>query len=179
MKYFTTTLIGFIFSLFMGSGNSSEEINDERLVHYAIKEAANEVQAKYGFSFAGISERGDKENDDKYEIIGFFFHSKRYVSKEEAREITIDIVNILLKKLNTPKIQPFLTVYPFSEKNLEVGVTFQIPKKNWDYSQVAFFGLNTNRVYFWYKVPNTKYGLREEYEPYDEALKKLEHCREF
>ena len=163
----------------MGSGNSPEVINDDRLVHIAIKETAEEVKAKYGFSFAGISERGDKQNGDKYEIIGLFFHSKRYVSKEDAREITIDITNMLLKRLNTPKIQPFLTVYPFTEKNLEVGITIQIPMKKWDYSQVSFFGLNTSRVYFWYEVPNTKYGLREEYEPYHEALKKLEHCREF
>lgn len=162
-------------SFIFGCGSCvSQEINDKRVIHNSLKEAADEIQNKYNLYFGGISEKGDKENNNKYIEIGLIFSSKRYLSKNEARKMTLDMAKIILSRLNTEKNKPFLTVYPFTEKNIDISVTLNISKQNWDYSQIAFFGILNDKIYYWYKIPNEMYNKRREYEFFPEAQRIVE-----
>ncbi len=152
---------------------NSEGINDKRIIHLSIKEAATDIQKKYGFDFSGIYEECDKENNNKYKVIGLTFSTYSYKSKAEARKIIMDATNIFLEKLNTEKNRPFLTVFPFTEKNIRLSFIVKIPDKDLDYTQATFFGNSRGKIYYWYDIPNEKYKTREEQETYSEALKIL------
>lgn len=153
--------------------SDAREVNDKSIVHKAMKTAADEVEKIYGFSFSGISEEGDKSND-KYKVIGLFFSAQRYISKKEARKIIIDVTKIILSKLNDDEVSPFLTVNPFTEKNLETTIYVKVPTRDWDYSQLSFFGNREGNIFFSYAIPNEKYKTRNEKETFEETFKMVE-----
>lgn len=165
-------IFAMLISLITGRNVDAKEINDDRIVHSAMKEAAEEVKNKYGLSFSGISEQSDHSNG-KYEVIGVMFSSKKYIPKDEARKLIVDITKTLLNKLNTEKVMPFLTVNPFMENNIKITVYVDVPTKNWDYSQIWFFGNRRGDIHYTYQVPNDKYKIHQENESYSDALKIL------
>jgi hypothetical protein len=157
-----------------GYRSDAKEISDKRVVHNAMKLTSDEVKQKYDLSFAGISEEGDKDNKDKYKVVGLFFNSKRYISKSEARNLIINITELFLKNLNTEQVRPYLTVFPFTEQNISMSIIVKVPTKNWDYSQITFCGIRQGELYYTYYIPETKFGRRTEEETYADAKKLLE-----
>ena len=173
MKFYL--IFGSILNFLFGIGNEPMKTENKfQVVHQAMNEAAKEIQTKYNLNFGGISEQTDKDNNNKYEHIGLMFNSSQYISKEEARKIVLGINEIFLSKLNTERVKPYLTVFPFTEKNIHTCITFRISKKNWDHSQISTFGFHFGKVFYWYDIPNEKYKTRKEEESYSEALKILE-----
>jgi hypothetical protein len=164
--------LGLILSFIMGCTTPKVECKkDERVVYKAIREASNEIENKYNLHFGGISEQADHNNDCKFEVIGLIFQSDHYISKTEARKIVINISEIFLTKLNTEQVRPFLTVFPFTEKNLKISVTSSMSQAKWDLSQVLTFGFSRSEVYYRYKIQNEKYKTHDVFEPFSEALK--------
>jgi hypothetical protein len=173
----TCSILGLILSFLIGSSFFGAEKTSEKkkVVHAAIQEAVIDIQKKYGLQLAGILEEGDKENENKYKVIGIYLVSKRYLSKREARKTILDMSKIFLEKLNTEQVQKYLTVTPFTERNIKFSITFAIANKHKDYSQFTFCGLSRGNLYFRYDLPNEEYKTREDKEePYAEALKQVE-----
>ena len=159
----------------MGIFTSNSIHSDEgtKIVHEAIKKAIVSIQKKYELQLAGIAEMGDKDNDDKYLNIGLCLVSKKQFSRNEGRKIVLDVSNILLENLNQEEVKPYLTVYPFTLKNIYIGITFSMAEKDRDYSQMRSCGIvfPGKLDYEWYN-PSDRIGpgLRE-YETYEEALR--------
>lgn len=169
--------LGLIMSLLIGSSffGAEKTSNRKEVVHAAIHDAVIDIQKKYQLQLGGILEECDHDNDFKYKKIGLFLVSKKYLSKNEARKIIIDISKIFLGKLNTEQVQKYLTVEPFKEENITISITFAIAKKYKDYSQLTFCGMEFGNLYFKYDLPNEEYKTREDKEePYVEALKQVE-----
>lgn len=151
---------------------NSEEINDKRMVHQTMKEAADSIQEKYGLQFGGIFEQGDKKNNNKYQVIGLMFSTNKYISKPEARKLVLDASKIFLEKLNTENNRPFLTVFPFTENNIEIDIIVKNKARN--FSEASYFGNTRGKLYYWYDIPDEKYKTRKENELYPEAQRIIE-----
>ncbi len=169
--------LGLIFSFVIGSSCFCAEKTSEKkkVVHGAIHDAVIDIQKKYKLQLGGIAEATDEKNDNKYKEVGLYFVSKKYLTKAEARKIIVDITRIFLEKLNTEKVQKYLTVTPFTEKGITISITFAIAKKYEDYSQIAYCGLIQGNLYFKYDLPNEEFQTREDKrETFAEALKQVE-----
>jgi hypothetical protein len=165
-------IIGLLFSIFtFNKASCQQDFSDKtKTVHRAIKKAIITIQKRYELQLAGISEATDMYNEERYKEVGLCLVSKKYLSKSEGRKIVLDVSNILLEHLNQEEVKPYLTVNPFTLKNIDIGITFQILEKDKDYSKFQSCGTFLGKLFYWYDAPNTKRICRKEYESYEEAL---------
>ena len=153
-------------------GYCAQKFSDKsKTVHRAIKLAVIGIQKKYELQLAGIKEATDYYNEERYKEVGLCLISKKYLSKNEARKIILDVSSILLEHLNQEEVKHYLTVNPFTLNDIMILLSFQIREKDKDYSQFQCCGTSLGRLYYTYDIPNQEGVYRDQYESYEEALK--------
>lgn len=127
-----------------------------------------ELRKKYPLSIIGV---GGSQKDKKKTEIDVSFMLNRSLSKDECRELLIDIAEELLKQINEDKdLQPHLYYTPFSYKNLEIRVFLRNPdRSSIEYPHIFMFSL-IGTIEYDVRYPNVTYGYTREEETYDKAL---------
>lgn len=108
-------------------------------------------------------------------MVGMSFEIRCTLDENEARIILIDCVEELLEAINSNKeIRPFLSNYPFNEKNIHLAI-FSVDKNGQDTFDPYIGSVSISKqdsITFRTKDPNNIYGYKNEYrENYQEALK--------
>lgn len=125
MKKFFIVFI-FVFAAFhLGFSymENSQIPEPDLTAHKIIDEAINEILQKYDLNPCGIGMSG------KFEYLEISFQTRKILTRDEARVMLHDCVEIFLKKINSnEKIKSYLQKYPFDYEN--VGIIFFIQDRN-------------------------------------------------
>lgn len=170
--YFMTIpmILASLFNFFCGEMTPYEK-NMEKL-NSIINNSIKQLNKRYGVTSIG---RGGSEKDDKSfrESISFSLNSK--LTKDEARILIIEIIELLLHDINnTKEITHFLFNVPYTYKNLQIRV-FIYSKDGSDtfHPDIGLVSLTRRgNVNFVTYEPNTNYDYATDIEePYEEAYK--------
>jgi hypothetical protein len=166
--YYLLVLIPFLFTAC--EFNRSEE---SRVAHEIIYETYSDIRATYNLEIAGISERAAHDGTRAYRTLGIMFSSNQYIDKEKGRQLLFAISKLFLEKINTnPKIQPFLSDKPFTEKNIQIIIVVEpVDRVKLSKSELVSFYIGEFGVIFTYSIPDVEYGARDEIETIEEARK--------
>lgn len=101
-------------------GKMDPQKKNEKLMSGIIKTGIKQLSKRYGLIPIGIG-GGEKDGKSTREYVAFHIHKK--LTKEEARILIIEIVELFLHKINGSKeISHYLYDNPFTYKNLEFRV---------------------------------------------------------
>jgi hypothetical protein len=119
--------------------------------------------------------RGSSEKNNKSKMESVSFQLQHKLTKEEARILIVDIVELFLKNINNSKeIADFLYNKPFTYKNLEF-VVFIHDEKNMNvyHPDLGIVSLTCRgTINFITDKPNSQYEYETDVEePYEEAYK--------
>jgi len=108
-------------SLFNFFGGKEEPYkNNEAYMNKIINRSIKQLENRYGLVPIG-SGGGNIDNKSRKETVSFHLYHK--LTKEEARILIIEIVELLLHNINIDKvIAPYLYNFPFTYKNIEATV---------------------------------------------------------
>lgn len=174
MRYFLFIL--FLLSIpFSNYANSKIKIPEPDLsAHKIIDETIDEILKKYDLNPCGIGMNG------KFEYLEISFQTRKILTRDEARVMLHDCVEIFLKKINSnEKIKPYLKKYPFDYEN--VGITLYIQDKKNGYifhPDISVAKWNSRGLSFKTHDQNDIYGYREiTEETHQEALDLIEKSK--
>jgi len=174
-KMFKISMLGFplfLASLFGFLGWEDQYDKNMVIMNRVINLSIKQLNKRYGLDACG---RGSGELDNKSRMESVSFTINRKLTKDEARVLIIEIVELFLHNINNTKnIDPVLYNNPFTYKNLEF-VVFINDKDKSDvfYPDLGIVYLSPREtVGFATYVPGTRYKrATDEEEPYEEAYK--------
>jgi len=138
-----------------------------------ISRAANELEKKYNLSFAGHGGRTDLE--DKTTEIFASFQINRLLTKEEARTMILDIVDVFLNVINNDKDhRPYLQYYPFDVHGLRIAIFISNKDRSTPLDpNLCTISLYNGMIHYCTEDPENPLRYKSEiYESYEEALQK-------
>lgn len=159
------------FSFYESLGfNLNELPKADTIINAVLDKTLMELRSKYPLSIIGV---GSGQEDKKRIMIGVSFLLNRSLSKDECRELLVDITEALLKNINQNEdLQPYLYNVPFSYKNIKIDVFLRYPdQSSIGYPHIFMFGLTKDNIDYDVRYPNQQYGYSRQEEPYEEALK--------
>ncbi len=145
------------------------------LVDKMMVEFSNEMLQEEKFHLSRYG--GGLRHDIKMVSLGY--RAKRHATVEEARELFIKYSQKLLKRINEDeKMRPFLNQYPFTENNIEFGLSFfQKNQKEFTDGSVSYVFLVRGKI-FYCRYDGEKNQLVDLLvEPYQDALHQVQ-CHE-
>jgi hypothetical protein len=159
-----------VFGFFGEKMNPYEK--NEKLMSQIISTSVKQLSNRYGLVQMGIG-GAEKEGKSKREYVGFQIYKK--LTKEEARILMVEIVELFLHNINkTKSVSHYLSDNPFTYKNLEFTVIAFNPDGSDVYQPDIGLVSLTRRgtiTYVTYK-PGTKSEYASEIEePYEEAYR--------
>ena len=123
LKYFIfgfPMLFASLFSFFGGKEDPHKK--NQALMGNIINSSIKQLSNRYGIVAIG---GGGGEKEGKSWLKSVSFHLYRKLTKEEARILLIEIVELFLHNINNNKeITPYLYDHPFTYRNLEFAVFF-------------------------------------------------------
>ena len=102
----------------------AKQSEDERLVDQIMAQTAGELKKEKKLSCVGT---GGRMHDD-ITLLRMHFQYFQVVNLEEARKLVVYAVQTLLKNINgNEKVRPYLHNYPFTTKNIDLGIFIYQP----------------------------------------------------
>ena len=160
----------FNFSFYESLGfNLNELPKADTIVNTVLDKTLMELRTKYPLSIIGV---GSGQEDKKRIMIGVSFLLNQSLSKDECRELLVDITEVLLKNINQSEdLQPYLYNLPFSYKNMNINVFLRHPDcSDINYPDISVFSLMKGVVGYDIDDPKIRYRYSTEEEPYEKAL---------
>jgi hypothetical protein len=158
---------------FFGDSTNPNKANEKLMcdiVNISIKQLSQRYEVYPCARGGALSNDNTKA---KMEFIGFEIYRK--LTKEEARILIVEIVELILANINNnKKITPYLYNVPFTDKNLEITiVVYNKDRSELYHPNVGLVSLTprgTIQFVTYQPGPNCNYASEEE-ETYEEAFK--------
>lgn len=160
----------FSFSFYEYLGfNLNELPKVDTIINTVLDKTLGELRKKYPLSIIGV---GGSQQDKKETTITVSFLLNQSLSKNECRELLVDITEVLLKNINQNEdLLPYLYNIPFSYKNVKINVFLRYPdQSSIGNPHIFMFGLSKDNIDYNIKYPNQQYKYSTEEEPYEKAL---------
>ena len=146
---------------------------DQRVVNPLMGKAAKYFEHKYHMNPIGI---GISMPNGIVKRLGIEFQVQKPLSKQEAREILIACANELLSMINNNKeIRPYLRNFPFTLKNVGIGI-FIANQDGSDvyHPDICVASISNGELTYDTRDKNNRYSYKSTTtESYEEALKAL------
>lgn len=160
----------FSFSFYESLGFKLNELPTvDTVLSKVFDETLIELRKKYPLSIIGV---GGEQKDKKEIMIGASFMLNRSLSKDECRELLVDVTEELLKNINENQdLQQYLYHVPFPYKNIEIRVFLRNPDRSdiWD-PDISIFSLIHGLVEYDIYDRDIPYKFSTEEETYEKAL---------
>jgi hypothetical protein len=112
-----------LFSLIMGYLMPYQDVNrslEEKLVNEILFSTGEAIEKKYKIKVVGD---GAAMPGGDIRELSLIFNTKKRLSKQSLRKLLVECSDELLNQINSNlEIRPFLNVYPFTEKNIEIVI---------------------------------------------------------
>ena len=159
--------------------NLNQGLSEESQVLYGfIDREAKKLGAKYGMEHCGTGGGG---RDGIWLMSLSFQRFGSHLNEEDARKLIINCSNDFIESINNDEtIRPFLKIYPFSAKNIDLTIYNYQENGRWIYYPDIFIENNAEgKIAFYTKDESEKYGYKtEKYETYEEAVAILKKEKE-
>jgi len=122
MINYSFTCFAMIFaSIFNFFGGSEEPYKKyEARMNKTINSSIKQLKTRYGLISIGS---GGRNIDNKSQMESISFHLYHKITKEDARILLVEVVELILHNINNNKeITPYLHDNPFTFKNLEIAL---------------------------------------------------------
>ncbi|MCE5319104.1 MAG: hypothetical protein LLG04_17300 [Parachlamydia sp.] len=169
----------------MGPWQPTEEDRKRQADQEAIAEYMHDLQIQFAHRMQkelNLCCSGDMGRvHGKIEEIGFSFTAYRRASVEEARGLLLIVMDKLVEAVNThAKLRPYLDVYPFTYKQVNVAIAFESPYGRYCDGSVVYcynipeLAVEENRNKLFYKSKDPYTGKRNDLldEHYKEAVQR-------
>jgi len=160
----------FSFSFYESLGfNLNELPTADVILDKTLGTSLSELRKKYSLSIIGV---GGSKKDKKEIMIGVSFLLNRSLSKDECRELLVDITEALLGNINQNEdLQPYLYYIPFPYRNLEVRIFLRNPDCS-DISDpdISVISMINGGIEYHIYDRTIRYKFTTEEETYDKAL---------
>lgn len=159
-----------IFPSFVFSGSSRKTLPYEKIFLEVREKAAIHLAKKYKMRLCGVSE-GVMYNIN---LMGLSFEINRKISKNDTRVLLVNCANDFLKIINeNEEIRPYLKIYPFDTKHIEV-VIFAGPLNTGTvyHPDLVVGSVRNGEIKYCTNDSEHKYKYKVcEYEPFEDSVK--------
>jgi hypothetical protein len=149
-----------------------KHLKEEKIANQVLTKLAGQLTKKYHLKVVGDSA---EMPEGVISNLGLRFHIRRVLKKEELREILVGCVEAFLEEINSnEEIRPYLGVYPFTPKNISIGIIMLTSEGKDVYDpdiEASFAG--GGKLWYGTTARNQKYGYKSEYEENFEEAKDL------
>jgi hypothetical protein len=104
------------------TSQKKENVNCDKKADEITIRFSNEIMKKYGLRAVGMGGSGDQA---KLKLLSVTLETDRKIELLEGRKIILDCIQEYLKLINeSEEFKSCLQTYPFTEKNLDIGILF-------------------------------------------------------
>lgn len=175
-EYFTTIILCIgLFATSIGHSMDPKQplqsMSDEgRMLYQATEDIGQLIGQKYRMSPCGV---GGGVNNGVWLMSISFDRYDIELSQEEARRLIVKCVNEILERVNTDtKLRPYLKIYPFKAKNLNIVIiNHHANGHDVFFPSIGMMSCYEGKMgYFTYDETEICRYKSEKYETYDEAV---------
>ncbi|WP_042282328.1 hypothetical protein [Candidatus Protochlamydia sp. R18] len=174
MKYFFTFMM--VLSFFFENLHSlpifPKKSQEDYLSDLVIKDFAKRMKLEKDLKLEAIG--GSVYNGIHKFNLGFRREGPP-LNKDEARNWIIQLTEEFIKEVNANQIiHPYLRDYPISNSNVHISIYNYYPDGSWVFKpHIIIVSNQGHQIYYAYKGHKDIYDYEDEYETYEEALKKF------
>ena len=159
-------IISFLFIFYSCSGKDSLLPERDRLGNQVVVAFGKKMQQE-GLQLIGI---GGAEREEKTWLFCLVFYAHFDLTIPKSRKLLVKMTDEFLQLVNTnEQLRPYLSEYPFTDKNLEISVIAIDDKPEFLFSAK----IHHSNVYYTKANPNGGLLLTEFKETYDEAVQRV------
>ena len=153
---------------------SNEPTPYVKIADNIIKTTSDRLSKKYQMHLMGVK----SGMMGCVKLMGIHFQVNRSLSKEEARTIIVDSAQSFLEDINqNESIRPFLQVYPFDLKHIEIVVFIStLGNGTFYHPNLSVISVVDGKIEYSINDPDHKYRYKlEECESFEDAVKILQN----
>ena len=159
-----------LLSLFGGTMKANDPVPYDKIANQITNNSSDRLRKKYRMNIIGVK----SGMMHCVNLMGIHFQVNRALSKEEARAIIVDCAKSFLADINqNESIRPFLKVYPFDLKHIEIIIFINTPDNGTFYHpDLSVVSVVDGKIGYDTNDPDHKYRYKlEETESFEDALK--------